>query len=183
MLRVYQADDLEAVYQLITDKDVTRFFPENYSVEKEDVLTSLPRRMERWRKYGFGQLGVFDKTSGEFIGYCGLQPLDKTDEIEVYYGFHKRFWGQGFASEAAGAMMRFGFETAELPRIVGVTHPKNFDSQKVLLKLGMRRGANAHFYGLEATYFAVQKENFDWTKAFFYKMAFDEEKYPQLNES
>jgi RimJ/RimL family protein N-acetyltransferase len=173
LLRMYRADELESVYILITDKDVTRFFPDYYSVEKKDVLESLPRRIERWRKYGFGQLGIFEKKSGKLIGYCGLQYLDNTEEVEVYYGLHKDFWGTGLATEAAKAMLRFGFEEANLQQIVGVTHPGNSASQRVLLRLGLVQGENGRFYELEATYFAISKDNFQTDDADFYKLDYE----------
>ncbi len=172
LLRMYRAEELEAVYHLITDKDVTRFFPDYYKVEKNDVLMSLPRRIERWRKYGFGQLGVFDKVTEKLIGYCGLQHLDNTEEVEVYYGLHKKFWNKGLATEAAKAMLRFGFEKVELPRIVAATHPENNESQKVLIKLGMKQGLNARFYDLEATYFFVLREDYQTDAAALYKLEF-----------
>jgi ribosomal-protein-alanine N-acetyltransferase len=170
LLRMYKTDDLESVYLLITDKDVTKFFPDYYSVEKKDVLASLPRRLERWRKYGFGQLGVFDKTGKNLIGYCGLQPLDNTGEIEVYYGFNKIYWGKGLATEAANSVLRFGFEEVKLDRIVAVTHPENFASQKLLRGLGLEQGKNGCFYGMEAAYFALPRANYKIDGAAFYKL-------------
>ena len=155
ILRTYTVDDLKTVYVLITDPDVTRFFPEDYSVKKEDVLASLPRRMEKWRKFGFGQLGVFDKVNGNLIGYCGLQYLDNTSEVEIYYGFFKDSWGKGIATEAAKAMLRFGFEEVKLEKIVGVTNPENFASQRVLQRLGMCRGEVKRFYNVDAAYFSI----------------------------
>ena len=174
LLRMYRADELEAVYHLITDKDVTRFFPDYYTVDKDYVLSSLPRRIERWQKHGFGQLGVFDKETKKLIGYCGLQHLDNTAEVEIYYGLHKKFWRKGLATEAAKAILRFGFEKIDLPRIVAATHPNNADSQKILLKLGMERGKNARFYELEAAYFFVQREDYRIDETTFYKLDFTE---------
>jgi len=173
-LRMYRADDLESVYRLITDENVTRFFPDYYSVNEADMLASLPRRTERWRKYGFGQLGVFDKSSGNLIGYCGLQPLDETGEIEIYYGFYKDFWGKGLATEGANAVLRFGFEHAELPGIAGVTHLENADSQKVLRRLGMKQGKDGHFYNLDAAYFSISREDYRRYDHTFYKLDFCE---------
>ena len=174
LLRMYKAGELESVYILITDKDVTRFFPDYYTVDKENVLKSLPRRVERWRKYGFGQLGVFDKTSDELIGYCGLQYLDNTEEVEIYYGLHKHFWGKGLAKEASKAMLRFGFEEAKLSRIVGVTHPENTASQKVLKSLGFVQGENGRFYDLEAAYFSLTHTNYQPNEATYYKLHYVE---------
>lgn len=174
LLRMYQTEELKSVYNIITDKDVTKFFPSYYSVEKADVLNSLPRRIKRWQNYGFGQLGVFDKTDEKLIGYCGLQPLDDREEIEIYYGFYKNFWGRGLATEAAKAFLRFGFENADLPKIVAVTHPENFSSQKVLLKLGMKQGENIRVYDLPAAYFSLSRDEFRKTDADLYKIYFTE---------
>jgi ribosomal-protein-alanine N-acetyltransferase len=160
LLRMYRINELEKVYHLCTDANVTKFFPPHNEIKKEDVLTSLPRRIERWRTQGFGQLGVFDKTDGELIGYCGLQYLDNSEEIEIYYGFFKDFWGKGLATEAAKAMLRFGFEQTRLGKIVAVTHPENTASQKVLLRLGLTREKNAVFYNIETCYFAVLIEDY-----------------------
>ena len=171
---MYRADELEAVYYLITDKDVTEFFPIYQTFVKTEVLGSLPRRIERWRKYGFGQLGVFDKESEKLIGYCGLQPLNDTGEIEIYYGFYKDFWGKGLATETAKAVLRFGFEDARLPRIVAATHPNNTNSQKLLLRLGMKQGQNGRFYDLEAAYFFLMREDYQNDEAAFYKLDFME---------
>lgn len=160
LLRTYTIEDLKTVYILITDPDVTRFFPKDYSVKKADVLASLPKRMEKWRTQGFGQLGVFDKKSKKLIGYVGLQFLDRTSEVEIYYGFFKDFWGKGIATEAAKAMLRFGFEEVRLEKIVGVTRPENFASQKVLTRLGFRQGEMKRFYNVDTAYFSLLRENY-----------------------
>lgn len=160
ILRTYTNEDLKTVYVLITDPEVTRFFPKSYSVKKEDVLASLPRRLDKWRKQGFGQLGVFEKATGQLIGYVGLQYLDQTTEVEIYYGFFKKMWGRGIATEAAKAMLRFGFEEINLEKIVAVTHPENYASQKVLTRLGLERGENQRFYNVDAAYFSISKRDF-----------------------
>lgn len=167
ILRIYKPEELERVYDLCSDKDITRYFPPEYSVKKDDVLTSLPRRKERWQTQGFGQFGVFDKTEENLLGYCGLQFLDKTELVEIYYGFFREFWGKGFATEAAKAVLRFGFEQIKLPKIVGVTHPDNFDSQKVLKKVGLNGGGNARFYNMEVVYFELAAKKFKPDKSFY----------------
>lgn len=167
---MYRREDLESVYSLLSDSDVTRYFPDYYTIDKDSVLSSMPRRLERWRKYHVGQLGVFEKKQNELIGYCGLQPLDQTTEIEIYYGFYKRFWGRGLATEAAAAVLRYAFEQVKLPRVAGITHPNNAESQKVLQKLGMTQGANDCYYGLEACCFAIERENYCCDETAFYQL-------------
>jgi RimJ/RimL family protein N-acetyltransferase len=94
------------------------------------------------------------------VGYCGLKPLDETKEIEIYYGFFRDVWGKGYATESAAAVLRFGFEETTLTRIVGCTHPENCASQKVLEKIGLVRDGEAHHYGMDLYYFALEKRSY-----------------------
>lgn len=160
LLRMYEPDELEEVYRLMTDADVRRFLPER-EIAKEEVLASLPRRLQRWREQGFAQLGVFEKDTGKLTGYCGLQYLDDTPEVEIYYGFFKPFWGRGCATEAARALLRFGFEEAKLEKIVGATHPENFASQNVLKRIGLKQEKeHRHLYGVDSVYFSLWREDY-----------------------
>jgi ribosomal-protein-alanine N-acetyltransferase len=173
LLRMYRSEELETVYHLCTDADVARFFPFSHEIKKEDVLTSLPRRTERWRTQGFGQLGVFNKADEKLIGYCGMQYLDNTEDVEIYYGLFKDWWGKGLATEAAKAVLRFGFEEVKLKRVVAVTHPENAPSHKVLLRLGLKQEENAHFYNTDVSYFTISSEDFK-PDAGIYKLSFQE---------
>jgi RimJ/RimL family protein N-acetyltransferase len=159
-LRVYKESEMERVYELSSDKDVTRYFPADFKLVREEVLKSLPKRIERWQIQGFGQFGVFDKADETLLGYCGFQYLDDSGMVEIYYGFFREFWNRGFATEAARAVLRFGFEEIGLPKIVAVTHPENFDSQKVLRKIGLRGGGPARYYNLDVTYFELDAADY-----------------------
>lgn len=174
---MYEPDELEIVYRLITDADVTRFIPRpaGCEIKREDVLSSLPRRLERWRENGFAQLGVFEKETGKLSGYCGLQYLDKTPEVEIYYGFFMEFWGKGYATEAAKALLRFGFEEAKLEKIVGATHLENFPSQNVLKKIGLKQEKELrHLYGEDSVYFSLSRADYKADEAAKYDLTYTE---------
>lgn len=163
---MYTPEELDGVYELLSDPDVTRFYPADYAANREDILTSMPRRLERWRANGFGQLGAFDKKTTTLAGYCGLQYLDQTPEVELYYGFFREFWGRGLATEAAMAMLRFGFDCVGLESIVAVTHPDNHASQRVLCKVGFTPHAERRkFYGVDAVYFTFDRSDHAPSKA------------------
>jgi ribosomal-protein-alanine N-acetyltransferase len=89
-----------------------------------------------------------------------LQPLEDSGETEVGYGFDKPFWGQGYATEAAAAWLRYGFETAGLARIVAVAIPENTASRHVMEKLGMKYERDATHYGHECAFYAITREEF-----------------------
>lgn len=159
-MRMYRQEDLEAFYEIACDPQVRRYFPEDSKIERGDVLTSLPRRLDYWRQNGFGQFGVFEKGSGKLIGYCGLKNLENTDEIEIYYGYARDSWGRSYATEAAAAVLRFGFEETDLERIVAITHTENTASQKVIEKIGLKWERYAVFYGLDVNYSALMKAEY-----------------------
>lgn len=167
LLRTYKPDEMERVYELSSDKNVTRHFQPDFKIDKVEVLASLPKRLERWQKQGFGQFGVFDKFTQILIGYSGFQYFEQTELVEIYYGFFKEFWGKGFATEAASAVLRFGFEQVKLPKIVAVTHPENIESQKVLKKLGLSGGELAEFYDMSVVYYEITAEQFKPDKNFY----------------
>ena len=73
-----------------------------------------------------------DKANTELIGWNGLQYLAETDEIEIGYLLAKPHWGQGLASEGARVGMDYGFDGLNIPTIIGIVHPENVASQRVL---------------------------------------------------
>lgn len=80
--------------------------------------------------------GVY-RENGELIGFCGLDHLWGGEEIEIGYWLAPDYWGKGLATEAAQAVLRYGFGRLGLLRIVAVAHPENQASIRVLEKLGM----------------------------------------------
>jgi ribosomal-protein-alanine N-acetyltransferase len=101
-----------------------------------------------------GLWATVQKDSGNFIGRCGLLPwtIDGQQEVEVAYAIARNYWGQGLATEAAGAILQYGFWHLNLPRLVSLIEPENTASQKVAEKIGMRfekrvdKGEYAPFY-------------------------------------
>ena len=90
-----------------------------------------------------------DKANTELIGWSGLQYLPETDEIEIGYLLARPYWGQGLATECARVGMKFGFDNLKIPTIIGIVHPENFASQRVLEKIGLMFQEKAEYFGME----------------------------------
>jgi len=73
-----------------------------------------------------------------FVGCVGLHVKADHDHAELGYWIGVPYWGHGYATEAAGAVLRFGFETLPLNRIFAMHFSRNPASGRVLQKLGMR---------------------------------------------
>jgi RimJ/RimL family protein N-acetyltransferase len=90
------------------------------------------------------QMAITLRGDDQLIGNCGIRINNpELREANIGYELHPAHWGHGYASEAAHAIVRFGFEDIGLHRIWAETVADNLGSQRVLEKLGMRR--EAHF--------------------------------------
>jgi RimJ/RimL family protein N-acetyltransferase len=142
ILREFMLSDAEDFYRIYTDAKTMRFqgdLPENYSVEVERYY--LGRHIEIYYKtFGFGLWAVILKENDRLIGRCGLvrQPVEGGEEIEISYLIERKFWNQGFASEAASAALNLGFEKYNFQRLVAIIDPLNTASIRVAEKIGMR---------------------------------------------
>jgi ribosomal-protein-alanine N-acetyltransferase len=87
---------------------------------------------------GVGAFRLEERDTGAFVGRCGLRPEEGSGDTEIAYALVRRAWGQGLATEAATAVVRYGFD-AGLTRIVACALAENVASLRVLEKVGMRR--------------------------------------------
>jgi RimJ/RimL family protein N-acetyltransferase len=170
ILRPYRADDLGAVYDIQSRPEVTRYLL--FDVRTLDqVRVALEERIHAGQPGHDGDrmilaLAVVLPQTRAVIGDVGLFRVSREHRAgELGYMFHPDHGGQGYATEAARAMLRLGFENFGLHRIVGRLDARNAPSARVLEHLGMRR--EAHF---------VQNEFIkgEWTDEIVYAMLEDE---------
>jgi ribosomal-protein-alanine N-acetyltransferase len=160
-LRPLQLDDLDPLAAMWADPDVTRYLPTGLPRSRERTQTSLTYFINHWQQHGFGVWAVLLKETDSFIGYAGLQYSLNSSEVEVLYGLAKPYWGQGLAFEAAQAALRYGFETLQLPRIIGMAFPANVASCRILEKLGLKLTTELpQNYGPELNYYLLKREDY-----------------------
>lgn len=137
LLRTFTTEDARLIYELNKDPDVTRFTgdPITDIAHARQVLEQVI--LPQYVLYNHGRWAVHAKPSLEFIGWCGLKNRPERNEIDLGYRFLKSTWGKGYATEAAFACIKYGFEKLGLKRIVGRAMPGNIASLKVLEKCGM----------------------------------------------
>ncbi|MEO7394640.1 MAG: GNAT family N-acetyltransferase [Chitinophagaceae bacterium] len=137
LLRTFTLDDSQLIYELNLDPDVIRFTmdPINDIDHAKQVLEKVI--IPQYVLYNHGRWAVHLKHDLEFIGWCGLKTRPERNEIDLGYRFMKKAWGKGYATEAAYACIKYGFEKLNLNYIVGRAMPDNVGSLKVLEKCGM----------------------------------------------
>ena len=137
LFRRFTEDDAPLLYDLNLDPEVIRY--------THDPLTDVEHArkvlkeviLPQYILYDHGRWAVHLRFGLEFIGWCGLKYLTETNEVDLGYRFKKNFWGNGYATEAARACIKYGFAMLNLGRIVGRALPANLASIKVLEKSGM----------------------------------------------
>ena len=139
ILRRLVLADLDALFALYSDPEIRRYFPEgtlSYEETKEEVEWFLNGHPEQPQ---LGLWATIHKESNQFIGRCGLLPwtIDQRPEVEVAYLLDKAYWGQGLGTEAAQAVLDYGFEQLGLSRLVCFIDPENLASMKVARNIGM----------------------------------------------
>jgi len=92
----------------------------------------------RQQKPGYGQFALELKQTGDLIGVCGILYRVKLDLTDVGFALMPKYWRQGFAFEAASAVMNYGHSVLSVKNIVGLTSDNNTASIMLLKKLGMR---------------------------------------------
>ena len=119
MLRRFTAGDLEPLLGVFGDAEVMRYVgAERRPLDRERRRGSARRRPRlHWSAHGFGLLAVVDRATGRLIGEAGLQELEAGPDVEVGYTLGSGAWGRGYATEAATAVLRWGFAGLRLPRI------------------------------------------------------------------
>jgi ribosomal-protein-alanine N-acetyltransferase len=156
VLRPFAEEDAVPLHAILAEKDFLRYFPNPASPPLDKVEKHISLQLKHWEEHGFGRWAVELKDKQGLIGWNGLQYLPDTDEIEIGYILAKSCWNQGFTTEGARAGLRFAFEELGLEQLVGIVHPENGASQRVLEKLGMRFTNEAEYFGMDALRYEIK---------------------------
>ena len=138
-LRRMQPDDLDALAEVFAVREVWQF-PYGRGFTRSETAEFLAAQVRAWSTNGFGLWLALDR--GQALGFVGLSvPLflpEILPAVEVGWRLHPAAWGKGYASEAARAALREGFETLGLDEICSVPQSTNPASYRVCERLGMR---------------------------------------------
>lgn len=160
ILRQFEPGEGQLIFTLNEDPEVTLYTgdPVRDLAHANEVLDQVI--LPQYALYNHGRWAVHTKPGMEFIGWCGLKYRPELDEVDLGYRFIKTAWGKGYASEAAMASLRYGFEKLGLNRIVGRAMPGNIASLKVLEKCGMKYIGEEMVDGHEARTYEIVGSNY-----------------------
>jgi len=139
LLRHLEPQDLDALYTLYRDPEMRRYYPdgtrtlEETKQELDWFLHGHPHHPE------LGLWATIERSTGAFLGRCGLLPwhINGQDEVELAFMISKERWRQGFAAEAAHGNIRYAHGVLGLHRLICLVMPGNASSAGVAEKVGM----------------------------------------------
>lgn len=139
-LRNWLEGDRDLFREINSDSKVMEFFPFRRSHEEADLLFDRVNAMIR--EDGLGFYAVELKESGEAMGFCGLAPANMPgifppETIEIGWRLATRFWGNGYITEAAKALLEYGLKAKGLDAIISFAVAQNHRSTAVMKRIGM----------------------------------------------
>lgn len=139
ILRRLTVEDSEFILALLNDPLWLRFIGDKGMRTLDDARDYILKNLvAMYERLGFGLYLTELKGSGVSIGICGLIKKDSLEDVDLGFAFLQEFRGKGYAYESASAVMEYGRSSFGLSRIVAIASPDNFDSAKLLEKLGFR---------------------------------------------
>ncbi|MCL2896736.1 GNAT family N-acetyltransferase [Brenneria tiliae] len=147
ILRQWQQVDRGAFAAICADPQAMEFLLPLPTVD--DSNGWIDRQIAHQSTHGFCFWALEDKTTGDFIGTAGLVRIGYdahfTPAVEIGWRIARKFWGKGYAPEAARAALAFGFRQLKLDEIVATTVAANVKSRRIMAKLGMTHDAADDF--------------------------------------
>jgi len=160
---MFTGEDLNDLSRIYADPDVMKYLS-GHPLTREETASWLRYFIAGWEQYGFGWWAVTLKESRELIGHCGLQFIHVTPDVEDTYGLEKTRWRTGFASEAARACLRYGFDELKLGRIYALADPGNVGSHRVMERVGMSYDKTEYykdnFYEGDLIYYSILRDQY-----------------------
>ena len=168
ILREIISEDVDRIFLLDSDPEVMKYIGVPPVTKLEQSAETIRKIQKQYTENGIARWAVIEKETNLLIGWSGLkfltEPLNGFKNVyELGYRFLPEFWGKGFATEAANAVLEYGFKELNLDEIYACADIKNVESNKILKeKLGFESkgtfvdeldNATCYWYELEKNNF------------------------------
>jgi [ribosomal protein S5]-alanine N-acetyltransferase len=163
-LRELVPGDVDALFDLLGDPVAMRYFPKVYS--RDEASLWIERNQQRYRIFGYGEWAVAHRQTGEMLGGCGPCWHEINDELELEVGYHfrRRYWGRGYATEAALAVLDWCFVNVNVDHVISLIRPENDPSRKVAERNGLVPQGKTVWRGYEHLIYKMEKAQWEFAR-------------------
>ena len=132
-------EELDSLREILQDEETMVAYEGAFTEEETQKWLDWQRTL--YREKGYGLWAVILKENGAMIGQCGLTMQTWKDQrvLEIGYLFNRRYWHQGYATEAAKACKEYAFKILKAPEVCSIIRDTNIASQNVAIQNGMKK--------------------------------------------
>jgi ribosomal-protein-alanine N-acetyltransferase len=134
VIRSFLESDIPEYAATVADPEVTKFLGDGSPHSYEQATAYVYDCIRSEAKEGIARYAVILRETGELIGFCGFKKV--CDYIDFGWRYARRAWGNGYATEAAAAVLDYGINTLRLSGIVAESAVENVGSVRVIEKIG-----------------------------------------------
>jgi RimJ/RimL family protein N-acetyltransferase len=156
LLRGFRQSDLDAYADIMTDPEVTRYIGDGNAVSRADAWRQMAVFVGHWVLRGFGIWVVEERATGTLVGRIGFWQPEGWPGFELAYTLGRPYWGRGFATEGARAVLTYGRETLGRKEIISLIRPPNSSSIRVAEALGAKNTGTIELLGEPAFLYRYQ---------------------------
>lgn len=165
IMRELLPEDAEDLFALDSDPEVHKYLGNKPVQSIEECRNIIDYVRKQYSDNGIGRWATVEKSSGNFIGWAGLKYFREevnqhVNFYDVGYRLMKKYWGKGYATEAAIAAVVYGFNTLKANEIYAMIDSGNGASRRVLEKAGFKHAEPFLFEGDPSDWFKITKADF-----------------------
>jgi [ribosomal protein S5]-alanine N-acetyltransferase len=143
ILRELLTTDVEAFFEMDSNAEVHKYLGNNPIQTLDQAFEQIANVQQQYIDNKIGRWAVIEKSSGEFIGWCGLKLVKENwnNHINFYdigYRLNPKYWQKGYATESAMAALAYGFNNLKISEIIGTANVENKASRNTLEKCGLK---------------------------------------------
>lgn len=158
-LRAWRESDLDPFAAMMTEPDVARFLmADQRPADRASSWRTMAMFVGHWALKGYGMFVVEEKDSKRFVGRVGAWEPEGWIGFELGWGLMRRYWGRGYAFEAARAAGNWAFENFAPEKLVSLIHIENERSQALARRLDMQQGASTVHAGMPHVVWSITRE-------------------------
>lgn len=160
-IRPLEMTDARALHAFWANAEVRRYLWDGKILPMPTVRAIIRQSAADFDAHGFGFFSLdLRATEPKLVGFCGFRRFEDGEQIEMLFGILPEYWGEGFVTEAAGEVLRYGFEEAGIGRVIAAVDTPNQRSVRLLMRLGMSFEKRCEWHGLDTVFYALTATEF-----------------------
>jgi RimJ/RimL family protein N-acetyltransferase len=162
LLRPFRRSDVDDYAEMKSDPEVLRYLvgggmePWNRGRSSRHMAFMIGH----WQVWGSGSWAVEHQESGALIGMVGFSEPEGWPDFELAWTLARRYWGHGYATEAAREALAYAFTTLKREQVISLIHPENRASIRVAERIGESLLDRINHLGHEMLCYGIDRETY-----------------------